>query len=276
MTVALLLVVGAAAAWAASRALAGVLAHPALTRENYRGHVLPTAAGLCLVVAVIAVEGGRSAVDPSTTAARLLVLVAVVAFGFLGTLDDVLGDAGDRGLRGHVAAALRGRATTGFVKLAGGAAVGVSLAAAAHDGSIARTVADAALIALAANLGNLFDRAPGRTVKWSLLAYVPLAVVAGTGAAGTALAPVVGAAAGLLPGDLRERYMLGDAGANAIGAALGTTAVLALGGAARTVVLVVLLGLNLLSEVVSFSRIIARTPPLRALDGLGRMKEGSA
>lgn len=265
-----LVLVGVLAAVACLRAFAGALGHPALSRENFRGHGLPTAGGLCLVVTVVAIEATRTVVDPSTSVPRVTVLLAVVGFGFLGFIDDVLGDPGDRGLRGHVAAATRGRLTTGFVKLAGGAALGVVIAATVGDGSILRTVMDGALIALAANLGNLLDRAPGRTVKWALVAWFPIAVIAGTGEVGSALAPAAGATIGLLPGDLRERYMLGDTGANAVGAALGTAAVLALGTGERVVVAGVLLALNLVSEFVSFSRVIEAVPPLRAFDRAGR------
>lgn len=271
MTVVALFAAAAAVAWLVSRALAGALAHPSLERENYRGARIPTAAGLCLVVAVVLVTGGHSALDPWGGEGRMLVAAAVAGFGLLGMVDDVLGDAGDRGLRGHVRAALGGRLTTGFVKLAGGAALGLALASAAIGTSVARTFVDGALIALAANLGNLLDRAPGRTVKWGLLAYAPLAVVAGGDAVGAALATVAGAAAGLLPGDLRERFMLGDAGANALGAGLGVGAVLLLAPGTRTVVVAVLLALNLVSEVASFGRIIQAVPPLRAFDRLGRV-----
>jgi len=94
--------------------------------------------------------------------------------------------------------------------------------------------------------------------------------VAGTSPAGIALGVVAGSAAALLLGDLREAFMLGDTGANALGAALGLGAVLTASPGARTAVAVVLLFLTLVSEVVSFSRIIERVPPLRAFDGLGR------
>jgi hypothetical protein len=271
VTALVLFVAGVVAGWAAVKVLRDVLAHPVLARENYRGTALPTAAGLCLVVAALAVIAVHVAADPDGAGPRALVVAAVVGFGLLGLLDDVLGDAGDRGLRGHVKAALQGRITTGFLKLAGGAALGVVHAAGAGRRSVAGTIADGALIALAANLGNLFDRAPGRTIKWSVLAYVPLALVIGADPSGEALAPVMGAAVGLLPGDLRERYMLGDAGANVLGGALGVGAVLALDSASRTVLLVVLACLNLLSERVSFSRIIGAVPPLRAFDRLGRV-----
>jgi UDP-N-acetylmuramyl pentapeptide phosphotransferase/UDP-N-acetylglucosamine-1-phosphate transferase len=281
MTVALALVAGLAASAALLASTRAVLAQPALARENYRGHVLPTAVGILLVAAVVAVDGGRTLLgvvgvgDADTAPARLLILGAVVMFGFLGLLDDLLGDAFDRGLRGHVQAALRGRVTTGFVKLGGGVAVALVLAGTVDGDRPGRVLLDGALIALAANMGNLLDRAPGRTLKWSLVAYVPVAVVAGTAAAGVALAVVAGAAAGLLVGDLRERFMLGDTGANALGAALGCATVLVVGEGVREVVTAVLLALTLLSEVASFSRIIAAVPPLRAFDRLGRRPEGA-
>ena len=88
-------------------------------------------------------------------------------------------------------------------------------------------IVDAVLIALAANLGNLLDRAPGRTIKFGLSPTCPIAIVIGTAPIGIAIAPVMGAAFGLLGDDLHERLMLGDTGANVIGAVLG------LGGGAR-------------------------------------------
>jgi UDP-N-acetylmuramyl pentapeptide phosphotransferase/UDP-N-acetylglucosamine-1-phosphate transferase len=73
--------------------------------------------------------------------------------------------------------------------------------------------------------------------------------------------------------DLRERLMLGDAGANALGAVLGLGVVLACSPGVRTLVLVVVAALNLASELVSFSRVIDRVAPLRALDQLGRRRD---
>jgi len=278
VTVLAALVAGVAATLLLERTTRATFAQPVLDRENYRGHHLPTAAGLLLVAAVIAVDGARTLLglvglgDADTAAARVAILVAVVAFGFLGLADDLLGDAHDRGLKGHVGAAVRGRVTTGFVKLGGGVAVALVVAGAVDGDRPARVLVDAAVIALAANMGNLFDRAPGRTLKVGLLAAVPLLVVAGTSATGVALAVVVGAALGLLPGDLRERSMLGDTGANALGAALGVATVLTAGFGVRLGVAAALLALTLLSEVVSFSKVIAAVPPLRALDHLGRLR----
>ena len=281
MTVVAAALVGALATAVLLRCIGAVLAKPVLDRENYRGHHLPTAVGVVLVAAVIAVDGGRTLLgvvgvgQADTAPARVLVLAAVVMFGFLGLLDDLLGDGDDRGLRGHVGAALRGRVTTGFIKLGGGAAVALVLAGAIDGDAPGRVLVDAALIALAANLGNLLDRAPGRTLKWGLVAYVPVALVAGTAASGVALAVVAGAAVALLWGDLREQFMLGDTGANALGAALGVGTVLEVSADVRTIVALVLLGLTLLSEVVSFTKIIDAAMPLRLFDQLGRRADGT-
>lgn len=253
------------------------LAADTLRRRNHRGRMVPTGGGVLLAVALVVIEGGRVILgafdvgnETGLTEARALVLVAVLGFALLGFVDDVAVHQGAQGFRGHGRALLRGELTTGGLKLAGGGLLALVVVAPVAAGDVDRLLLDGLLVALAANLANLFDRAPGRLVKVSLLAWAPLAVANGTNALGVALAPLMGAVVGFLPDDLRERAMLGDAGANALGAALGVGAVLSLSAGDRNVTLIVLAGLNLLAEVFSFSRLIARVPPLRALDEWGR------
>jgi UDP-N-acetylmuramyl pentapeptide phosphotransferase/UDP-N-acetylglucosamine-1-phosphate transferase len=64
--------------------------------------------------------------------------------------------------------------------------------------------------------------------------------------------------------------MLGDTGANAAGALLGTALLQGTGRRGRLVALSVLTALTLASEKVSFTRVIESTPVLRELDALGR------
>jgi UDP-N-acetylmuramyl pentapeptide phosphotransferase/UDP-N-acetylglucosamine-1-phosphate transferase len=260
-----------------------LFASPSLQRENHRGATVPTAGGLLLVLAVLLVEAARAVVgavgvgdDPGLDVARNLVLFGVLGYGLLGLVDDLLAEGTARGFRGHLREATRGRLTTGFLKLAGGAAVAVVMVASPGFASGRRLLVDAVLIALCANLANLLDRAPGRTLKVALAAYVPLALALGGSAVGIALAPVLGAALGLAPDDLRERLMLGDTGANVVGAILGLGVVLGLGSTSRVSVLAVVAVLNVAAEVVSFSRVIDATPPLRALDRWGRPRPGQA
>lgn len=268
---------GGLAALLLERASAPVLGAPALRRTNYRGHELATAGGLVIVLAVLVVEAARTALaefgvgeELSDSLLRSVLLFACFAFAFLGLIDDLLGTDADRGFRGHLRALVHGRLTTGAMKLFGGGVVAIVLAAAPGQVSGRRLLADAALVALAANLGNLLDRAPGRTIKVGLVVYLPIALAAGTSPVGLALAPVVGAAAGLLPADLDERLMLGDTGANLLGAVLGLAVVLETSRPVRTGVLIALVLLNVASERVSFTRVIDASPGLRHFDRLGR------
>lgn len=204
-----------------------------------------------------------------------LAWVPVVTVGgmFLaGLWDDLRGDERPRGFSGHLGAARGGAITGGIVKMISGAVVGVTTFwALEREVSLApRVLLAGATIALTANLINLFDRAPGRALKVFLLGAVPLVFVDADWR--LMAAGAIGAALALLPVDLRAKGMLGDAGANPLGAILGVGLAMLGGGdtGALAGIVVVLLALNLASEKWSFSTIIERTPWLARLDHLGR------
>lgn len=168
---------------------------------------------------------------------------AVTAVAALGLADD-LWSGRERGLRAHLAA---GR-TTGVLKLAGIPLVGVAAT---------RSLSGGLLVAGCANLVNQLDTKPGRALK----AYL---------AAALALGAPLGLAVLLLPYDLRERVMLGDAGSNALGAMLGLKSVEKLHGWGRWTAVAAVVGVNLLGERRSLGALIERTPVLRELDAWGR------
>lgn len=273
---------------AVSAALAWVLLAPAFgadvfTRQNFRGRDLPTGAGVVIVLVILAAltaltisEPLGASPDERLEVSMRLLTFAALGFGLLGLLDDLGGAGESGGFAGHLKALSQGRLTTGAVKLFAGAGLAVVLAAEVHlpdEGAAgtARLVADGALIALTANLANLFDRAPGRVTKVSLLAFAGLIVAVGAEPELAGVALVAGAGAGLLLPDLRERMMLGDSGANVLGAALGVGVVIACAPGVRTGVLVAVLALNLISEWVSFTKVINSVTPLRAADRFGRL-----
>jgi hypothetical protein len=123
------------------------------------------------------------------------------------------------------------------------------------------------LVAGTANLVNLLDLRPGRAAKAGALT----AVATLGGPAGGLVAGPLGATLGVLPADLGERVMLGDSGANALGALVGLRLAELPGRASRVGLLAGIVALTLASEKVSFTRVIEATPGLRELDRLGRL-----
>jgi UDP-GlcNAc:undecaprenyl-phosphate GlcNAc-1-phosphate transferase len=232
-------------------------------RTNHRGEAVTLLEGPAFVAGAAAAV----ALTPGLTApARLAGVLAATGAGAVGAYDDLAGAGSAKGFHGHLSALRRGEVTSGAVKIAGIGATGLAAA-----GLITRkpvdTLVGGALIAGAANLVNLLDLRPGRALKVGLL-HAPLAVAGGP--AGALVAGPLGAGAALLPEDLEERAMLGDAGANALGALIGTALLMRYGRAGRFVHLAGIAALTAASEKVSFSAVIDSTPALRWFDQLGR------
>ena len=244
-----------------------------LLRANFRGARVPAVLGLPLSIGVVVGAGGVYMLDRATslaiTSASVVLAVIVVAgvSAVAGYADDRRGDEPTRGFGGHLKAALSGKVTGGLVKIAGVGLAG--LAAAALTGGDWFLVECTALVGLTANLINLLDRAPGRAAKGGFLITVPL-VVFGSAVWATAAAGLLGALAACTRPDLKEEGMLGDAGANPVGAILGFGLALSLDRTGRLIALGLLLCLNLASERLSFSKGIERVAWLRAVDHWGR------
>ncbi|HTS97939.1 MAG TPA: hypothetical protein VMI33_15105 [Streptosporangiaceae bacterium] len=284
------LLTGGLAVLAARTAYAALGARPpggraAWARTNHRGEPVTLlegpAAAAAAVAAVLTAPG-------LPVRARAAIAAAGAGAAAFGGYDDLKGSGARRGFRGHLGALARGEVTSGTVKLAGIGATGLAAAALAGEdsalagggsalaggGSALDLLVNAGLIAGGANLANLFDLRPGRAIKVTVAAGAALGLASPPGR--LAAAAPVGAALAVLPEDLGERAMLGDAGANALGGMLGAAAATALPRRARVAVLAVITGLTAASEVVSFSRVIDRTPPLRWLDQIGRRPAAGA
>jgi len=241
-------------------------------RTNHRGEPVTLLEGPAAAAGAIAAALAVPGLTARTRAA--LTLAAAGAAGF-GCYDDLAGSGKSRGFRGHLTALAHGEVTSGMVKLAGIGATGAA-ASALLGGPAVDKVINTGLVAGSANLLNLFDLRPGRASKVAL-AWAAL-LSAGSPAAGrergqaarSAAAAAAGPALALLPEDLGERAMLGDAGANALGALLGAAVAVGLPRSARLAVLAGVVGLTAASEKVSFTKVIARTPALNTLDMLGR------
>lgn len=176
-------------------------------------------------------------------------------------------------------------------------------------GKVADLALNTVLIAGTANLANLLDLRPGRALKATVLVAAPLSyfscaaaktpasgasvtsatasVTSGASGAASATPAAPASASGAsaqrllasglnaaaitaLVEDLQETTMLGDTGANAAGALLGTSLAANDSWKLRLGTTLGVVGLILASEKVSFSKVIAANPALNWLDQLWR------
>lgn len=260
-------------------------------RTNFHGVTVSLRGGVAMAGASVASAAVASAFSDQPRAA-LGGVVASLGGGLAGYIDDVDQGAHDggkvaKGLKGHLGALAHGQVTTGVIKIAG---IGASaLAASALVGSKATSVGgkvadlalNTALIAGTANLANLLDLRPGRALKATVLVATPLSYFSCAAAKPEASASAASAqrllASGLnaaaitaLVEDLQETTMLGDTGANAAGALLGTSLAANDSWKLRLGTALGVVGLILASEKVSFSKVIAANPALNWLDQLWR------
>lgn len=252
------------------------------TRENYRGVRLPFPGGIAIVAVGVLAVGlwtGLVAIAQldSFDWGVETNLMYPLGVALLGLIDDLLAGA-SRGWRGHGRAVLGGEFSTGALKAIGSLALALYvLSATSLVEGVPEYLLAVALLVLTTNLFNLLDLRPGRAAKGFLLLGVLLSLVAWHGREGFGpFAPlwVVGplAAPIVVAGfyDLKERTMLGDVGANLIGAVAGLWLLYAFDTTGQLIALAIVLGLTVLGEFRSLNTLIERTPLLRQIDSLGR------
>ena len=243
----------------------------AFKRVSYSGKEVSLTGGLAVSAGTIL--AGLPALN--TREGRAACLAGIVG-GLSRAVDDHFESAfsaSGKGFAGHIGALKQGKVTSGLVKL--GAISGGALASSLLLGSGAQSklgrsadiAINAALIAAMANFINLLDLRPGRALKIVALGGIghgpnkPSRVTTGA---------LTGGALAALPDDLAGKTMLGDLGANALGAQLGVALAASPFPAARVGILAVVTALTALSEKVSFSEIIDSTPVLAQFDAFGR------
>lgn len=245
------------------------------TMENYRGKAIPAIGGVAFIPILLTGVLLLLLFDMRYSQSYLSYLLLVLAVGFTGLLDDIIGDTKVKGLINHVKSTLAGKMTTGFLK----ALTGVLISCIVSFGisaSYMEFMINALIIALSANTLNLFDLRPGRAVKVFLAAaLVLLATTAGSLPAIMPLA-LLNLAAWLYIGyDLREVCMLGDTGANILGISLGYYCALLLGINTKLFVLALLVSLNIITEKLSITELINKSRLFSYLDNLGRERRGN-
>ncbi len=259
-----------------------------MEKPNFAGNVIPSATGLTFLLVGAAVYGFLP-----TTGATLGIafappfLMVCVGFGILGLFDDKFGSRAVGGFKGHIGALLKGKPTTGAIKLVVGGVLALLAAFLIHRFDWGNLLLTATIIALGANTLNLLDTRPGRA-QFGFFALYALPVTAATflalyqlryiqpgmlpddvlhhTPAGVLLGPLVVAAATEWWSDARGKTMMGDTGSNLLGATGALAAAVTLPLPGRIGLLLILIAVNVIAERFSLNALIERNRLLRACD----------
>ncbi|MGE5381728.1 MAG: hypothetical protein ACM3NT_11770 [Methylocystaceae bacterium] len=233
-------------------------------RNNYRGQLIPVAAGISLPLVLLICYFPYRYFQIDSSA----ILIGIILMAFLGLIDDLLGNRDTMGFRGHIKSLLHGTLTTGGLKMLMGGVVALYTAA-FFSAAWYWWLLNGLIIALSTNLLNLLDLRPGRAIKGFFIFLLPVMILA-PNIERWLLLPVLGAVTAYFPFDLRARAMMGDSGSNILGFVLGYLAASVPGFGFKIGTLIFLIGINLLAEKVSLSAIIEKVGWLRYIDHLGR------
>ncbi len=253
--------------------LRNVARQPLLRQRNYRGEEVIGSAGLAIVGASLL--GWLLLSWRAELRWQESVLLGATAFWFsiLGLMDDIAGETQVKGWRGHWRAlAKERRLTMGMVKAIGGGLGALILSAVAMSAlgqfRWERWLLGALLIALSANALNLLDVRPSRALKgfW-LLSLLGVGIARGDG--WLAFVPLWAGTLAYAPDDFRRKAMLGDAGANPLGACLGVWMMLHWSLTPQALWMLALIAFHLYAERRSLTADIEQVAFLRWLDRWG-------
>ncbi|WP_019122865.1 hypothetical protein [Brevibacillus massiliensis] len=249
-----------------------------LCRLNFARKLTPTAGGLVLLVtinlSIVALLGFFYWLGFILIGLRSFVMIFIgsVAVALWGLQDDRSTDRGPKGLRGHLQVLWKEqRFTSGLLKAwgIGGTSLIVSMGLSSNFWEM---LVHTGLLALSANMLNLFDLRPGRAIKvfWMFSLAVMLATpLVYDSVAWILYLPVLSATIWFFIPEMQRMIMLGDTGANYLGFLLGVLFITGPSFIAKIVILILLMILHAGAEFFSISKVIGRYPLLHLFDKWG-------
>lgn len=263
--------------------IAQLLVKASILKTNYRGQQIPAALGLVFPMVLPALFLMEQVFDyfglvPGVPWVSFFAfLFLTTGFGLLGLADDLLKNDEEKGFRQHLRLLRRGELTSGGLKALFGLTYSVIFGIGVHlttDGSWWILISSVMVAALAPNILNIFDLRPGRSVKFFLfvVGLLLLNSYSNKGPNPTLYlsAPILGGVLAYFPMDLKGGAMLGDTGANFLGSIFGGLVVLDGDPFFLGITLFLFLGLQLLAERISFTKLIEKNHLLKYLDEWGR------
>jgi len=240
------------------------------TAENYRCKRIPSIGGIIYVPVLIAALLLVAPILPVFDSTGILFMFIMVCIGFIGLIDDTVGDKKTKGIVRHMQKIMEGTLTTGLLKAAAGILLSM-IASQRISSNLFDFIINILVIALFTNTINLLDLRPGRAVK-AFLAVSLLIICFNFTRLDKAVPLLMLHAASFvyINYDLKEVCMLGDTGANMLGITLGYYTALLMGNGAKLTVIAILACIHIIAEKSSLSKIISNNKLLSYLDNLGR------
>jgi len=240
-----------------------------LLKQNYRGKYIPVIGGLIFIIAAVLSWYILYLLKYINTQLFNIYIFITIIIGLAGLLDDILGNKRTQGFRGHFVSLFKGRLTTGIIKIIITLLVTLIVLFELGIYNFTEIVINLGIIMLMTNLLNLLDLRPGRSIKFFI--FTSLCLVLLKIYSLVYFLPYYFILFFYLPYELKGRVMLGDSGANLLGAVLGFNIIIIINYFyIKVFILFLLLLLNLMSERYSFSTIIQKHNLLRWIDELGR------
>lgn len=238
-----------------------------LQRINFKGQSIPAGYGFIITMAAVPVYIVM-AIAPVMSRDAWSYIIAVLGFGILGLADDIYGTREAGGFKGHFSLLLKGRVTTGIIKVFAGGILSLLLGLVIAGYHPMAIIVNGLLIALSANTLNLLDLRPGRAVSFFWLGLIILILIFPKSIFLVMLLPVIIPCLYLTILDRSAKVMLGDAGSNVLGAVLGVSFAMATGSPYKIAIIILLICIHVYAEKYSISRLIESNRILRRIDRL--------
>lgn len=220
---------------------------------NFKGTKIVTGGGLILLAALAGVIFFNSFILQEKLIPGVMFLY-LGGITFLGMYDDLQGEKSCKGFRGHFQKFwCKGEITTGLYKAAGGLILG-TLVAAPGGGSGGEWLLKGIFLALFSNFFNLLDTRPARAAKFFFLFSFVFILVYKVN-----ILPLFTLWSALyiyLYWELKQKIMLGDAGAYLLGGALGFYLITVFSPGVLLFLTALLAILHYFGEKFSFSRFL--------------------
>lgn len=237
-------------------------------KENYKGDFIPNSMGIIFIFNILFVSLLLIIFTTSSNYLETFIFIlGILTMGFIGLLDDFMGNNQVKGFKGHMKMLCSLKLTTGGLKAVVGGIVSI-LISLMISSDFLNFFINSLMISLFTNFINLMDLRPGRAIKVFLIFSLPSLFYVNK-IYKIILLCFIGATLAYFPYDIKGRSMLGDIGSNCLGIILGIIAT------SYTIYIKILLVIflilaNLYSEKYSITKLIGRNKVLNFLDELGR------